>query len=70
MAFDVDDQVVGADGFLPTLQDFIPVHPDSPCEFLALTLKKYSPPSSSPEIIAVVPFSIVFVETPSWLVLK
>ena len=44
----VDDQVVGAAGFFPTITDFIWDQPEFPLLFTALTLKKYSSPDSSP----------------------
>ena len=44
----VEAQVVGAAGALPIVIDTISDQPDSPCSFIALTLKKYSWPDSSP----------------------
>ena len=52
----VDDQVVGADGFLPMTIDTILEKGDSPFSFVALTLKKYSFPVSSPVTSACLTF--------------
>ena len=46
----MDDQVVGAAGTSPKGTDKISDQSDSPAVFLALTLKKYSWPVSSPYV--------------------
>ena len=48
MAVDVEDHVVGAAGGLPKTVDTTLVHPDSPCGFTALSLRKYVSPLVNP----------------------